>query len=334
MLRAKAVKFKQGKTKPRDKILSNTDGVGALASLPLVSGIVNATNKSALGRKALEVVLGVHLDARIPEYHSKTLRKQLASKVGRQISGEVAGHTTGKVALFTTCYNNVNEPDVGMDLVAVFEHNGIPITIPTKEKCCGMPKLEMGDLDTVKAHMEENIPILMRLVDEGWDIVAPIPSCVLMFKQELPLMFPNDARVQKVREHIYDPFEYLMIRHKHGKLRTDFKKPLGKVAYHAACHQRVQNLGQKTREVLSLIPGTKIEIIERCSGHDGTYAVKKEFHEFSMKIVGPVVNKVKQIKPDYYGSDCPMAGQHIGHGLKDGSAPKHPLTLLRLAYGL
>jgi Fe-S oxidoreductase len=334
MLRAKAVKFKQGKTKPRDKILSNTDGVGALASLPLVSGIVNATNKSAIGRKALEVVLGVHLDARIPEYHSKTLRKQLASKVGRQVSGEVAGPTTGKVALFTTCYNNVNEPDVGMDLVAVFEHNGIPITIPTKEKCCGMPKLEMGDLDTVKAHMEENIPILMRLVDEGWDIVAPIPSCVLMFKQELPLMFPNDARVQKVREHIYDPFEYLMIRHKHGKLRTDFKKPLGKVAYHAACHQRVQNLGQKTREVLSLIPGTKIEIIERCSGHDGTYAVKKEFHEFSMKIVGPVVNKVKQIKPDYYGSDCPMAGQHIGHGLKDGSAPKHPLTLLRLAYGL
>ena len=334
MLRAKAVKFKQGKTRARDKILANTDGVGALASLPVVANLVNASNQSALGRKGLEVVLGVHPNARIPSYHSKTLRKQLASRAGRQASGEEAGSTTGKVALFTTCYNNVNEPDVGMDLVKVFEHNAIPITIPGKEKCCGMPRLEMGDLATVQAHMEENIPVLMRLIDEGWDIVAPIPSCVLMFKQELPLMFPKDPRVQQVREHIYDPFEYLMIRHKHGKLRTDFKKPLGTVAYHAACHQRVQNLGQKTREILSLIPDTKVEIIERCSGHDGTYAVKQEFHEYSMKIVAPVVNKVKQIKPDHYGSDCPMAGQHIGHGLKDGSRPEHPLTLLRMAYGL
>ena len=334
MLRAKAVKFKQGKTQPRDTILSSTDAVGAIASLPGVDKVVNATNQSVLGRKVLEVVLGVHRDARIPEYHNNTLRKQLVGKVGRQVEGEEAGSTTGKVALFTTCYNNVNEPDVGMDLVTVFEHNGIPITIPNKERCCGMPKLELGDLESVKAHMEENIPVLMKLVDEGWDIVAPIPSCVLMFKQELPLMFPENAQVQKIRQHIYDPFEYLMIRHKHGKLLTDFKTPLGTVAYHAACHQRVQNLGQKTRELLSLIPDTRIEIIERCSGHDGTYAVKKEFHDYSMKIVAPVVNKVRQIKPDYYGSDCPMAGQHIGHGLKDGTTPKHPLTLLRLAYGL
>jgi Fe-S oxidoreductase len=155
-----------------------------------------------------------------------------------------------------------------------------------------------------------------------------------MFKQELPLMFPNDAAVQEVKDHIYDPFEYLMLRHKHGKLNTEFKQPLGTVAYHAACHQRVQNVGQKTREVLSLVPDTKVEVIERCSGHDGTYAVKKEFYEHSMKIVRPVVNKVKQAEADHYGSDCPMAGQHIGHGLDDGSRPEHPLTLLRKAYGL
>jgi len=334
MLRAKALKYKQGKTRPRDKILSSTDMVGSLAGIPVVSGIVNATNKSGIGRKMLDSVLGVHPEARVPEYHSKTLRKQLASRVGRQSEGETAGPTTGKVALFTTCYNNFNEPGVGMDLVAVFEHNGIPITIPAKEKCCGMPKLELGDLDAVKDHKEVNIPILEKLVDEGWDIVAPIPSCVLMFKQELPLMFPDDAAVQKVKEHIYDPFEYLMLRHRHGKLKTDFRQPLGSVAYHAACHQRVQNVGQKTREVLSLIPDTKVEIIERCSGHDGTYAVKKEFYEYSMKIVRPVANKVKQSNADHYGSDCPMAGQHIGHGLADGSRPEHPLTLLRKAYGL
>ena len=334
MLRAKAVKFQQGKVRPRDKILSSTDLVGSLAGIPVVSGVVNATNRSALGRQVLDVVLGVHPEAKLPEYHSRTLRKQLADKRNRQAEGKPAGPTTGKVVLFTTCYNNVNEPDVGLDLVAVFEHNGIPITIPNQEKCCGMPKLELGDLESVKAHKEINIPILARLVDEGWDIVAPIPSCVLMFKQELPLMFPGDAAVQKVREHVFDPFEYLMLRHKHGQLRTDFQQPLGTVAYHAACHQRVQNIGQKTRELLALIPDTKVEIIERCSGHDGTYAVKREFHEFSMKIVRPVVNRVKQSGADHYGSDCPMAGQHIGHGLKDGRRPEHPLTLIRKAYGL
>ena len=334
MLRAKAFTYKQGGTRPRDKILSSTDRVGSLAGIPVVSGIVNATNKSGVGRKMLDAVLGVHQDARVPEYTSNTLRKQLKDKRGRTAQGEAAGSTTGKVALFTTCYNNFNEPDVGMDLVAVFEHNGIPITIPRKERCCGMPKLELGDLDAVKEAKDVNIPILEKLVDEGWDIVAPIPSCVLMFKQELPLMFPDDPAVQKVRAHIYDPFEYLMLRHRHGKLKTDFKHPLGKVAYHAACHQRVQNIGPKTREALTLVPDTQIEVIERCSGHDGTYGVRKETFEIAMKIVKPVANRVKQAAADHYTSDCVMAGHHIANGLGDGSDSEHPISLLRKAYGI
>jgi Fe-S oxidoreductase len=155
-----------------------------------------------------------------------------------------------------------------------------------------------------------------------------------MFKQELPLMFPDDPEVQKVKEAFFDPFEYLMLRHREGKLKTDFKQGLGKVAYHAACHQRVQNIGPKTKEALSLVPDTEVDIIERCSGHDGTYAVKKEFHEFAMKIVKPVVGRVNQAKPDHYGSDCAMAGHHIAHARADGTAPEHPITLLRRAYGI
>ena len=179
-----------------------------------------------------------------------------------------------------------------------------------------------------------NIPILAKLVDDGWDLTALIPSCVLMFKQELPLMFPDDPDVQKVKEAFFDPFEYLMLRHREGKLNTEFKNPLGKVAYHAACHQRVQNIGPKTRETLNLIPDTEVEIIERCSGHDGTYAVKKEFHDSAMKIVRPVVSRVKNSEADHYGSDCAMAGHHIEHGLKDGRVAEHPITLLRQAYGI
>ena len=334
MLRAKAVKYKKGDVKTRDKILTSTDALGKLAGIPVVAGIVNASNKAKPTRKLLESVLEVHADARLPEFQSRSLRSRLSDKVGRQASGEAAGPTTGKVALFATCYGNRNEPVIGEDLVAVFEHNGIPVTMAKKEQCCGMPKLELGDLESVEAAKNANIPVLAKLVDEGWDIVAPVPSCALMFKQELPLMFPDDPDVKRVGEAIFDPFEYLMLRHKHGKLNMDFKKPLGKVAYHAACHQRVQNVGAKTRDVLALIPETEVDIIERCSGHDGTYAVKKEFHEASMKIVRPVVNRVKKSAADHYGSDCPMAGHHIEHGLADGSQTEHPMSLLRQAYGI
>ena len=334
MLRAKAVKYKKGDVMTRDRILTSTDAVGKFAGIPIIAQTVNAVNRMKPARKAMDKILGVHPEAKLPEYHSNKLRSRLKQRIGMSAEGKPAGRTKGKVALFATCYGNVNEPDVGDDFVAVFEHNDIPVTIAEKEQCCGMPKLELGDLDAVQRAKDANIPVLARLVDQGWDIVAPIPSCALMFRQELPLMFPDDADVQKVGKAIFDPFEYLMLRHKEGMLKTDFKKPLGKVAYHVACHQRVQNVGLKTRDLLALVPDTEVQAIERCSGHDGTYAVKSEFHEHAMKIGRPVVNKIKQMEADHYGSDCMMAGHHIANGLRDGRQPEHPMTLLRTAYGI
>jgi Fe-S oxidoreductase len=333
MLRAKAVHFRKGATRLRDKVLTSTDTVGRLAGIPVVAQTVNAVNKIGAARKALQALVGIHAEAWLPEFSSRPLRSRLRT-LPLDTPAEAAGVTKGKVALFATCYMNRNEPGPGEDLAAVFEHNGIPVTLAEKERCCGMPKLELGDLESVKAAKEANIPQLARLVDAGWDLTALVPSCVLMFKKELPLMFPHDAEVLKVSRAFYDPFEYLMLRHKEGKLKTDFKSPLGKVSYHAACHQRVQNIGPKTKEVLSLVPGTEVDIIERCSGHDGTYAVKKEFHEYAVKIVRPVVKRINEAQPDHYGSDCAMAGHHIGHLRADGSSPEHPITLLRKAYGI
>ena len=335
MLRAKAVKHAQGKTRVRDKILSSTDIVGTLAGIPVVSGVVNAVNRSKVGRRVLEELLEVHPDAHLPGYHSDTLRRSMDLKRNQEAkAAPEAGPTRGKVALFATCYGNYNEPDLGKDLIAVFEHNDIPVRLVDTERCCGMPKLEVGDLQAVEKAKNVNIPQLAALVDKGWDIVAPVPSCVLMFKQELPLMFPDDEAVAKVRDAIYDPFEYLMLRHKHGLLKTDFSHSLGDISYHVACHLRVQNIGMKTRELLQLVPDTKVDAIERCSGHDGTYAVKKEFHEISMKIGKPVVNRVQKAQPDHYCSDCPMAGHQIENGLEGDQAPEHPLKLLRMAYGI
>ncbi len=332
MLRAKVFKFKKGDVKLRDRILTSTDAVGRLAGIPVVAQAVNAVNKSKPVRRAMQAVAEIHADAWLPEFHRKPLRRRLQRQAG--LDAEPAGRTQGKVALFATCYMNRNEPGIGEDFAAVFAHNGIPVTLAEQERCCGMPKLELGDLDAVIANKEVNIPQLAKLVDAGWDLTALIPSCVLMFKQELPLMFPDDPEVLKVKNAFFDPFEYLMLRHKEGKLNTDFKQSLGKVAYHAACHQRVQNIGPKTREVLALVPDTVVEVIERCSGHDGTYAVKAESHAFAMKIVKPVVGRVQQAKADHYGSDCAMAGHHIEHAMQDGSVMEHPMTLLRKAYGI
>ncbi len=335
MLRAKAFKFKNGEARTRDKILTSTDAVGKLAGIPVVVNFVNTSNRNQTMRKALEKTLGVSARAHVPEYHSLTFRKQQQSHSGLSASEATAGDkTNGKVALFATCYANYNEPAAAKDMVAVLEHNGIPVTLAEKETCCGMPKLELGDLHAVEEAKNTNIPALAAMVDAGWDLVSPVPSCTLMFKQELPLLFPDDADVRKVSDAFYDPFEYLAQRHKEGLLKTDFKSGVGKVSYHVACHQRVQNIGPKTRDVLSLIPNIEIDTIERCSGHDGTYGVKAETFDFAVKIGRPVANRINKNEPDHFTSDCPIAGHHLANILGNDSEPTHPMSLLRMAYGL
>jgi len=334
MLRAKAVQFKKGERKFSHKLLSNTKIQGKIATIPVVSNLINASNHNSGVRKVLEKTLDLDHRAHLPEFHSDTLRRRDKGRQPAAVEVQAAGPTRGKAALFTTCYCNVNTPDIGQDLIRVFEHNNIPVRLTRKEECCGMPKLEQGDLQTVDKYRKTNIPELISLIDEGWDIVAAIPSCVLMFKQELPLMYPDDPDIQKVKQHIFDPFEYLVHRHKAGLLNTEFKQSLGTVAWHVPCHQRVQNIGPKTKDILALVPDTGIQVIERCSGHDGTYGVRAGTYEKSQKIARPVINRVKKMNADYLVSDCPMAATQIADGLELKHGETSPLTLLRKAYGI
>jgi len=335
MLRAKAYKYQQKDTKWRDRIITSTDPIFDALSLPGIAGIANAAAASPALRKLADKA-GIHPQAPVPEFHSKTLSRRVGDEVGAGLSAKVGTQTTGKVAIYVTCYGDHNEPQVVEDLISVLNHNGIPVRVLKDAKCCGMPKLELGDLQKVEKLKDDNLPLFLQAIEDGYDIIAPIPSCVLMYKQELPLMFPDDSDVAKVRAGFFDPFEYLMLRHKDGLARTDFSSGLGKVAYHVACHQRVQNIGMKTREFLNLIPDTEVTAIERCSGHDGTYAIKSETYEKAKKIARPVVNRVKQAEPDTFGSDCPMAGRLIADGLEDSgsAAAEHPITMIRRAYGV
>ena len=333
MLRAKAQKHQRGETPVSAKLLSSTRTVGKLASIPIVVEAVNWGNNNPALRVVMEKTLDVHRDAQVPAYDSKTARKRL--KYLREDGATTpAGPTTGKVALFITCYGDYNQPRMVEDLATVLRHNGVQVKLLRKESCCGMPKLELGDLHSVEKYKNANLPLLIEAVNDGYDLIAPIPSCVLMFKQELPLLFADDADVIRIKRAFYDPFEYLMHRHTAGLFRTDFKHELGKVAWQAACHQRVQNIGPKTRDVLKLVPNTEVVTIERCSGHDGTYGVKKSTYAFARKIAKPVETRVKNAAPQHFTSDCVMAGAHIAHGLNDGTTAEHPITLIRKAYGI
>ena len=333
MLRAKAQNFRNGNVGIRDKLLTSTDKVGTFVGIPVIAQAVNIVNSIKPMRKAMEKTIGIHSEAVLPKFYSNSLRKRFKNK---KVAGELRNiNYKGKVAIFVTCYGNRNEPDVVEDLIAILKHNQLKVRLVKQEKCCGMPKMELGDLESVERLKDFNIPELLKLAEDDWDIIAPIPSCVLMFKKELPLLFAEDNDVQKVKNSFYDPFEFLMALKKNGNLNTDFTESLGEIAYHIPCHQRVQNIGPKTKEVLELIPNTNISVIERCSGHDGTYAVKTEYHETSMKICRPIINKIEQSKIDHYISDCPMAGHQIDNGVENIKIrSESPFTLLRKAYGI
>lgn len=339
MLRAKAIKFRKGEVGRAEQFLASTDVHGQFAGIPVVVQIVNAVNKTGAARKALDATLGVHPEAWMPELASWRFRWGAAKSPAQVVTnGE---RTPGKVAIFSTCYVNYNEPGIGHDLLKLLAHNDIPYVVVEKEQCCGMPKLELGDLVTVEQHKDANIPVLARYAAEGYAILSAVPSCTLMFKQELPLMFLAEAAVQSVKEAMWDPFEYLVARHKDGLLKTDFKTALGKVSYHVPCHGRVQNIGRKTEEMFKLIGQTvevKLNTVERCSGHAGTYGVKTPYHPVAMKIGKPVFKAMAKDEPDHIASDCALAGHHIAQGMAAAGTParslSHPLSLVRLAYGL
>lgn len=340
MLRAKAFQFRNGRVKHplRDRTLAATDRNGKLATIPVVVHGVNAASRSKPLRALGEKVMGVDKDAWVPAFSPRPFRRNSAKSAAFAVKdGE---RTPGKVAIFTTCYANYNEPAIAHDLVKILAHNEVPYVIVEKESCCGMPRLEQGDLESVRELNAKNTPALAKLAREGYAILAPVSSCVLMYKQEMPLLFPEDEDVKAVRDAVFDPFEYLTARRRDGLLKTEFPRALGKVAYHVPCHLRVQKIGLRTKEALEAVPGTEVVTIERCSGHAGTWGVKKEFHASALKIGRPVYRQIAEAAADYYASDCPLAGHHLGEGLGtiEGKAKepqlRHPLTLLRMAYGL
>jgi len=324
MLRAKAIQFKKGETKKSHKVLTSPQQVGSVASKPVISSIVNWSNSNKTIRKITEKIMGVHVDAVVPKYYSKTLTKLFV---------EDKTASKFKVAVFGTCYGEYNDPKSVIDLIDVLRHNNVEVKLIKNTQCCGMPKMELGDLETVVEYANANISPLKKLVKDGYKLIAPIPSCVLMFKNELPMIISDNEDIKLISKAFFDPFEYLSFLNDSGQLNSNFSSIDKEVLYQMACHQRVQNIGSHTKKILGLIPDLDVNIAERCSGHDGTYGVRKETHTYAVAIGKPVAKKITD-NTDLVVSDCVMAGNHIAHIATQNIEAIHPITLVKMAYCL
>jgi glycerol-3-phosphate dehydrogenase subunit C len=324
MLRAKAARAAAEGVSWQDRWLGNTDALGALGSA--TAPLANWANSSRPGRALLEKTFGIDRTRALPRFHHKTFARWFRERGG----GKVAeGH---KVAFFTTCVVNYNEPQVGRDAVSVLEKNGCRVSCPDKQLCCGMGYLDGGDIGSARANARRNVEALLPLVEDGADVVVTQPTCSYVLKKEYPLLLPGEA-TEKVAARTLDTFEFLAKRHKEGRLSTDFAgRSPGTVAYQAPCHLRAQNMGFKTRDVLQLIPGTKVTVVERCTAMDGTWGMKKEFYPISLQFARRAAQEMEASQPDTFATDCSLAALQIAE--VRGARPAHPVTLLREAYGL
>ncbi len=315
MLRARVVGFRSGRTTLRDRLLASTDRIRRLTSVPLLGKLARLGANSRIMHGVLHLNPGARI---LPRWRSS----------GRRA---VAGAETAGVLLFATCSGDHGIPDPRSDLCAILEHNAIPVTLLHRERCCGMPRMQLGDLEGVEQARHANIPQMAQWVERGWSILTTEPSCLQLFRNWLPLLFPDDGQVRTVAAAIFEPFEYLRMLHREGRLNTSFRERLGVVNCHLPC--RARGHGAVT-EILELVPGTHVELLPGCGGCAGGYALKEELNHVAGQLVEPMVRRIRQVMPDHYGSLCPSFGRRIERGLADGSRAEHPLTLLRLAYGI
>jgi glycerol-3-phosphate dehydrogenase subunit C len=347
MLRYRAAERAQGKTDFIGDQLSQTDRNGALAGL--VAPIANwATDRgNALTRPVLEKVADIHKDAELPKFHGKTLVSRAKSEAPA-INKDAPGYAAKRrAAIYATCFGNYNNPDIGVAAQRILAHNGVDLRVDYPG-CCGMPRLEQGDIADVAKKARVVAEFYSALIDDGYDIVALVPSCALMLKFEWPLILPDDPLIKKLAQATYDISEYIVDIAKKQGLAPGLKPLPGGVTLHLACHARAQNMGNKAVDMLKLIPemkqGQDLAVIERCAGHGGSWGVRKEFFEVGMKVGKPVMRTAVKENKAHIASECPLAAIHIRQGMekegkdKEGftlpAKAEHPVELFAKAYGL
>lgn len=345
MLRYRAAERKAGRKDAIGDQLSQTDRNGKLAGV--VAGLANwaSDRGNRLTRGLMEKVADIHHDAELPKFHSRTLVARAKSEAPAINTAAPAYAAKRKAAIYATCFGNYNNPDIGIAAQRILAHNGIELRVEYPG-CCGMPRLEQGDIEDVAKKARRVAEAFSPLIDEGYDIVALVPSCALMLKFEWPLILPDDPLVKKLSQATFDISEYIVdIAKQHG-LAPGLKPLEGGVTLHLACHARAQNMGAKATELMKLIPQQPgdLAVIERCAGHGGSWGVRREFFEVGMKVGKPVMRAAVKENKAHIASECPLAAIHIRQGMeregrdREGfrlpEKAEHPVELFAKAYGL
>jgi glycerol-3-phosphate dehydrogenase subunit C len=322
MLRARAARARREGVTLQDRLLGNTALIGRLGSL--TAPLSNWLNGLGAHRAFLQAVAGIHRRRNLPPFRRETFSAWFRRRAPARFEPQA------RVALFATCPVEYHWPAVGQATVAVLERNRVEVTLPP-QRCCGMPYLDGGAVAEAQALIRDNVRTLAQAVREGREIVVPGPTCSYMLKQEYPwLEGSEEARL--VASHTRDLAEYLMGLHAAGRLDTAFAGRAGRVAYHLPCHLKAQNLGTKSADLLRLVPGAEVTVVERCSGVDGTWGFKREYYELSLRVADPLLEEIDAARPERVASDCPLAALQIAQGR--GAAPEHPIQILADAYGV
>ena len=334
MLRYRAMEFDQGKVAYTAKQITKTDRNGSLAS-PFASLVNWSTRRqNKITRSTIEKVAKIHRDAELPKFTSTPLTKRTPLKP--------ASEPKRKVALYATCFGNYNNPSIGDAMRAVLAKNNVEVEL-VYPACCGMPQLEQGDLKGVAESAKNVASELVNWIKKGYEIVALIPSCALMLKFEWPLVLPDDENVKLLSQNTFDAAEYIVHLAKNGELSKEMVALDGSISLQLACHSRAQNMGPKAAEMLRLIPETRVEVVERCSGHGGSWGIMKENFEVALKVGRPAARKALESKAKYIVSECPLAREHIIQGIEKlnennpenfNKVVQHPIQILALAYGI
>jgi glycerol-3-phosphate dehydrogenase subunit C len=339
MLQYRAIENKKGNIPLAQRELVKMDRNGKISSpvAPLVNWATKTDNP--VTRPVMEKTIGIHRKASIPKFHTKTLMRQaLQNSLSINKNAPAYGQ---KAIIYATCFGNYNNPSIGLATQKVLAHNGIEAQV-VYPGCCGMPSLEQGNLPKVAEAAARTSKELRQWVDQGYTIIALVPSCALMLKQEWPLILPDNDDVQALRQATMDVSQYIVKIAKDYGLAEGLKPLSEGVTLHIACHARAQNMGQKAAEMLRLIPQADVTVIERCSGHGGSWGMMKDNFEVALKIGKPVARQTAQKENRLVLSECPLAGEHILQGIsflpennhKITFENKHPIEIMAHSYGL
>jgi len=320
-LRYKAIKFKNQGAKITDKLMLDTDLVGKL-SVPF-GKVVNKTMDVKPVRFIMEKTAGIDQRAKLPPINEHSFRSFLKDNL------VPVKNPVRKAVLFYTCLLNYNFLEKGKALLHVLYKNNIHIEVPD-QNCCGIPFFDIGDLDSSIKKAKYNVDMMIDYVRNGYDVIVPVPTCALQLKHEYPLLL-RTPEAKELSEKVYEIGDYLFSLNQENLFNKDFKNPMGKIDYHIACHLKSLGVGYKSAALMRMIPNTKVRIVEICSGHDGTFGVKKDTFDMAVSVGKPLFENILNQKADLVVSDCPLAGNFIE--LNTSRTVKSPIEVLSMAYG-